>query len=91
MGHIPISPKPIPRKQENPDESNLRTRRVAAGTVFAIGVFFLLLATICSPAISTGCLLLGLVLTLPAFLCLGADFLLHRAVRAAQEPRIKKD
>ena len=91
MGRIPISHKPISRNAENPDESNLRTRRTAARTVFVIGLLFLLLATFCSPALSRGCLLLGLVLALPAFLCLGVDFLLQRAVRAVQEPRIKKD
>ncbi|HEY3898341.1 MAG TPA: hypothetical protein VGM54_06995 [Chthoniobacter sp.] len=90
MGDILISPKPISRNPQNLDDSNLRTRRAAAGAIFAIGVLFLMLAAICSTALFSGCILFGLVLTVPAALCLGVDFLLLRAVRAIQEPRIKK-
>jgi hypothetical protein len=70
---------------------NLRTRRAAAAAVLAAGVVILLLAAVCSPNLRAGCILFGLILTLPALLCLGVDLILQRAVRALQEPQIKKD
>ena len=91
MAHSPVSHSPISRNRKGADTLNLQTRRAAAGVVFTIGVLVLLLAMLCSPALRAGCILLGLILALPALLGLAVDFMLQRAVRAVQELQIKTD
>jgi len=82
-----MSSKRVQPAGEKPEAVNLRGRRAAAALVLALGVALLVLATISPQPLRGACILLGLVLALPALICLGVDLLLRRAVHAVQKAR----
>ncbi len=86
-----MSLKRVPPPGKDADPPSLRARRAAAAIVLAIGAVLLALAVMWSPPLRGACILLGLVLALPALICLGVDLWLRIAVRAVESSRPKDD
>jgi hypothetical protein len=86
-----VRPENPESRLETGDTLNLRARRAVSGGVFAVGAILVIWSVFCAPAARNACILFGLVLAVPAFVCLGVDFLLQRAVRAVREPRLKEE